>query len=356
MSDIQEVLLNSNDRLSGTPGQFTLALAHAHYLGEHYDTVSVSQVAIKSHLYNVTSKNNRLYFRVTPLFFAGGTSTHMGVLPDLISYLEVTPGFYDETTLSAALENAILQNLTITLNEVTTTYEPNIAVYFTIDENMKVTFGFKMSDRTAENQDTDLVAGRSNLFSVQNVDTTPNATTYGISIIIDLLHRGNGGSVALLDNSMNELLGVSLSLPVGVVSTTEEGTNTLVSEDTKSTVFGKTSWSDQRVVNYPLYLFDNQHPVHSTTMFSAGHSLVLCSDMIQNGMFSSNAVLPGAMCLLPYNNEGNYMMHEYVYDHNFTIGKQVRQQLSFQFRTPDGEQVHFEGGSVEILLRFKKSK
>ena len=73
-------------------------------------------------------------------------------------------------------------------------------------------------------------------------------------------------------------------------------------------------------------------------------------------MFSSNAVLPGAMCLLPYNNEGNYMMHEYVYDHNFTIGKQVRQQLSFQFRTPDGEQVHFEGGSVEILLRFKKSK
>lgn len=328
--DVQEVLINSNDRTSGTIGNFVIPLAHSHYISEHYTHVALSQIALSTHLYNINPQNNRLFFKVTQVSL---TDPNSG--PDYdnvqgLGYIDFASGFYE----NASDINNVLSTQTMNF--------PTESIFEGVELLGTITYSFNNETKksTFTYQPLDTVIGNPG-YNSDYPNVWPHGVSGDLAYLIQLATFDDFllfSSEASFNASLNNFIGLHATSSTTSKSVTAEGATIDIVITTLSTA----------------YAFELETTPNSTTLFDIGKSLVLCSDMVQNQMMSSNAVLPGAMALIPYNETGEYLMYEVQYDHNYNIGNQVRHNIHFQIRTTDGYPVDFEGGQIEILLRFKK--
>lgn len=316
--DVQEVLINSNDRTSGTIGNFVIPLAHSHYISEHYTHVALSQMALRTHLYNINDQNNRLYFK-----YSRSLTTDLATITSQgIAYLQMPNSFYESSTF-----NTVVNSLTLVVPDTNHSALSGLgSITYTFNSDTK-----KSTLTYSPTNDNPTFSDYPNVWP----DTTTSETCYIIQLASYADSLEFPDEFPKFENSLNNFIGLHST-----------NIDSIKVPSTDITLFHNTARN--------FSAFESEILPYSTTLFDIGKSLVLCSDMVQNQMMSSNAVLPGAMALIPFNETGEYIMYEVQYDHNYNIGNQVRHNIHFQIRTTDGYPVDFEGGQIEILLRFKK--
>jgi len=112
-SIIQEVLINSEDRVRGTSSDFTIKLANNERLSDQFDTVAVSQISIKGvSSASINATNNILYFDSSSSLYlydmASTTLTDLGYSDYEAASVHFTfpEGIYDQNSFTTEVNRA----------------------------------------------------------------------------------------------------------------------------------------------------------------------------------------------------------------------------------------------------------
>jgi len=132
----------------------------------------------------------------------------------------------------------------------------------------------------------------------------------------------------------------------GITSTVLTANQTFYS--TFSTVVGKNlDYDDSQF--YDSFTAPHQ----AVSLFKTGLTWLLCSNLVRRPLISTHPNVVEAMCMIPCNQEGEYTLTEFVYDHDFEIEPGILRNLRFKISDLEGVKLDFSG-EVTILLRFKK--
>lgn len=337
--DVQEVLINSKDRVSGHTGDFVVNLINSTYLRDHYSHVSLSQISLQGRPYNITPAADKLYIRVDYLSTYGtilksgvqnNDNTSDGIHYE-IGYITIPPGLYTLETLNTILKSTKISGLSYDV--------PHVTVQLQVDDDNRTTINFIPIgwEVSLRNYAVDC----SNVFNF-----IPSHSLYTSFMVCSV------ESAVLPNVSLNSILGITPSVTIVNNVYSEEGVvrdlDTYNATDIFKSPMANTS------VDYSILVFDTQTISNASTLFADSYkTLIICSDMVQHEMLTSSST-PGAFAFVPYSSVSSYIMQEFTYDHNYSIGNQLRHNLHIQIRNTDGSIAYFADGDFSLLLRFKQ--
>ena len=336
--DVQEVLINSKDRVSGHTGDFVVNLINSTYLRDHYSHVSLSQISLQGKPYNITPATNKLYVRVDYVsnynsIIRSGVQNSEGISEGIhyeIGYITIPLGLYTLETLNTILRSTKISGLSYDV--------PHVTVQLQVDDNNRTTINFIPIDWdvTLRNYAVDC----SNVFNF-----IPSISPYTSYMVCSV-------ETAILPNvSLNSILGITPSVTIVNNVDSEGGVVRDLNDDDHNIFPGNAANSS---LDYSILVFDSQTISNASTLFAESYkTLIICSDMVQHEMLTSSST-PGAFAFVPYSSVSSYIMQEFTYDHNYSIGNQLRHNLHIQIRNTDGSIAYFVDGDFSLLLRFKK--
>jgi len=335
--DVQEVLINSSDRVSGHTGDFVVNLINSTYLRDHYSHVSLSQISLQGKPYNISPAANKLYIRVDYIS-TYDTTVKSGVQVNGVSegihyeigHITIPPGHYSATQLNAVLLTTHISGLSYNV--------PTVTIQIAVDTHYHTKIVFVPVNWTPVLEAG--TVGVSNMFNFR-----PSYSEYASYMVCSV------ESLLFPKLSLNSALGIK---PTTTIVNNVDAEDVVVIDLRVDDYDLLPDSAVDTDLEYSILLFDSQTILHASTLFTDSYkTLIICSDMVQHEMLTSSST-PGAFAFVPYSSAANYIMQEFTYDHNYSIGHQLRHNLHIQIRNTDGTIAYFVGGDFSLLLRFKK--
>jgi hypothetical protein len=284
------IFVNSADRVAGKPNDYFVTLPPGTFIPPEYTKVAVLSVAQRGSLYNISIGKNRFYSTVV-------VYTNTATAPTYYPFTtELTPGYYLQDDLTAALASKITSTLASTLPSL-----PAISVSITHDV---IHHAFTITVNTAQY--------RGGAYAGGYLWWQPSDGT-------------NFNLAKLYDGSLNEVMGMeSLSYP-----TVGAGL-------------------------FTPYINSASLAYSSSTMHKLDdeQTLFLCSDLVPGALLASTTLTPNIMCSVVHPTFGNLGLNEFLAPIVHNISGRYIDSFRVFWRAASGAEVDFNGVDHVIQLQF----